>query len=362
MSTARVFRAPGRVNLIGEHTDYSEGFVFPAAIDYSTTVAASPRGGRQVTVRSKQCSGVAEFDLDAIARAGDWADYVRGVAQQLELAGYRLQGADLEIDGQVPLGAGLSSSAALEVSSALALSSIAGHALAKREIAVLCQRAESEFVGLRCGIMDQYIACHGTAGHALVIDCRSLESRPAPLPSNVRLLVCNTMVKHELTGSEYNDRRADCEAAAKHFGVPMLRDVDEAMFDRGAAGLGERVRRRCRHVIAENARVLAAERCLRGGDLPGFGRLMRESHRSLRDDYEVSCEELDLMVSLAAECEGVFGARMTGGGFGGCTVNLVAAEHADSARAHIASRYEERTGIRPGIYVCRASDGCHEVM
>jgi galactokinase len=349
------------VNLIGEHTDYSEGFVFPAAIDYAITVTAVARDDRKVSLGSRQFSGVLEFDLDRIERGGDWGDYVRGVAQQLERAGYRLCGADLDVDGGVPIGSGLSSSAALEVSSALALSSIAGHHLHRRELAVLCQRAESEFVGLRCGIMDQYIACFGVAGHALVIDCRSLESRPAPLPADVVLLVCNTMVKHELTGSEYNGRRADCEAGAKHFGVPMLRDVDLAAFERRGSSLPERLLRRCRHVITENARVLQAEESLKRGDLAEFGRLMGESHRSLREDYEVSCEELDLMVELALACDGVYGARMTGGGFGGCTVNLVAAACAEAARTRIAAAYEARTGVRPETYICRASGGCCEL-
>jgi galactokinase len=349
------------VNLIGEHTDYSEGFVFPAAIDYAATVTAAARDDRKVTIRSRQCSGALDFDLDRIERCGDWADYVRGVAQQLENLGYRLCGADLEVDGQVPIGAGLSSSAALEVSSALALSSLAGHELGRLDLALLCQRAESEFVGLRCGIMDQYIACFGVAGHALVIDCRSLESRPVPLPAGVVLMVCNTMVKHELSGSEYNGRRADCEAGAKHFGVPTLRDADLRGLERLGAGLPERLRRRCRHVITENTRVLQAEESLKRGDLAEFGRLMAESHRSLREDYEVSCEELDLMVELALACEGVYGARMTGGGFGGCTVNLVAGACAEAARAQIARAYEARTGVRPEIYICRASGGCREL-
>lgn len=361
MTLARRFQAPGRVNLIGEHTDYSEGFVFPVAIDYATTVTATPREDRKVVLRSRQCEGVLEFNLDAISPSGDWADYVRGVALSLEGAGYRLRGAELEVDGRVPIGSGLSSSAALEVSSAMALAALGGHALDRREIALLCQQAESEFVGLRCGIMDQYIACYGVAGHALLIDCRTLESRPAPLPENVRLLVCNTMVKHELTGSEYNNRREDCEEGARHFGVPMLRDVDLPMFERHGAGLPERVWRRCRHVITENLRVLQAEQSLRSGDLEELGRLMEESHRSLRDDYEVSCAELDLMVELAQRCEGVHGARMTGGGFGGCTVNLVSASHAERARAQIASEYEARSGIRPEIYLCRASAGCAEL-
>ncbi|MCS7026998.1 MAG: galactokinase [Bryobacteraceae bacterium] len=362
MSAVRKFRAPGRVNLIGEHTDYNGGFVFPAALDRATTVCAAQRPDRKVLVRSLQYPGTVEFDLDHIVRQGDWADYVRGVALQLELAGYRLQGANLEIDGDVPLGAGLSSSAALEVSTALALSSLAGHRIPRQELALLCQRAESEFVGLRCGIMDQYIACFAQEGKALVIDCRSLESRAVALPPQLCLMICNTMVRHELTGSEYNRRREDCEAAASYFGVPALRDIDLKNFERYSGGLEDRIRRRCRHVVTENARVLAAEKSLAAGDAQEFGRLMVESHASLRDDFEVSCPELDLMVELALECQGVYGARMTGGGFGGCTVNLVEAHQAAAIRERIAQQYRQRTAIQPEIYLCLPSAGCHEVL
>lgn len=351
------FRAPGRVNLIGEHTDYNDGFVFPAAINFDTTITASPRTDRRVNLTSAQEKGESGFDLDSMARTGTWIDYVQGVAFELEAAGYRLVGADLHVDGQVPIGAGLSSSAALEVAAGLTLSSLARRRLSRLELAKICQRAENEFVGLRCGIMDQFIACHGVAGKALLLDCRSLEYRLLPIPQTVRLVVCNTMVKHELAGSEYNARRADCEAGARALGVATLRDAKSLDHAR----LEERIYRRCRHVLTENLRAQHAASALDQSDLRTFGRLMAESHASLRDDYEVSCSELDTMVELAAGLEGVYGARMTGGGFGGCTINLVQTNHVEEFRQHMIERYERSTGVRPDVYVCTPSDGCSEI-
>jgi galactokinase len=365
---ARTFRAPGRVNLIGEHTDYNYGFVMPAALGFSTFVTVSPRSDRKVFLFSENFTEEVEFDLDDpnIKARGHWSDYPKGVAVTLERAGHRLSGARLTIRGEVPIGSGLSSSAAIEVATCYALVSNSGLSIDPIEIAKLCQRAENEFVGMRCGIMDQFVSCRGQAGKALMLDCRSLEHKLLPLPRDPRLVICNTMVKHALAGSEYNKRRAECEAGVRHFAqslpnVRALRDVKEADLKRYGGDLSEVVYRRCRHVITEIARVLDAARTLEQNDLEAFGRLMCESHRSLRDDYEVSCRELDVMVELARECDGVHGARMTGGGFGGCTVNLVNAENVDQFKQTVAEGYTEATGLVPEIYVCSAADGAREV-
>lgn len=357
------FRAPGRVNLIGEHTDYNEGFVMPAAIGFETIALAAPRPDRRLVVHSLNVDETRTFDLDGgDGPTGTWSDYVRGVAAVLEGSGRRLCGADLLVSSDVPLGSGLSSSAALEVSTALALLGTSGIELDRLEVARLCQQAENEFVGMRCGIMDQFVSCFGRAGHAVMLDCRSLEHRAVPLPAGVRLVICNSMVKHSLAGSEYNTRRAECEAGVRHFAgsagkVASLRDVTVDDLERHGAGLDEVVRRRCRHVITENARVEGAAAALVRGDLATVGRLMAESHRSLRDDYEVSCAELDLLVSLADTVNGVYGSRMTGGGFGGCTVHLVRGEQVDEVRHVVGTGYEEATGRKPDIHVCEASDG-----
>ena len=326
----RVFRAPGRVNLIGEHTDYNEGLVMPAAIDFATSVTVAARADRRLSVFSENCEEAIEFDLDdpEPRAASHWSDYVKGVAVVLEQSGHRLRGANLRIHGEVPIGSGLSSSAALEVSTAYALLANSGHNVPPVELAKLCQRAENEFVGMRCGIMDQFISCCGQADKALMLDCRSLDYKLLPLPANVRLVISNTMVKHQLASSQYNVRRAECEAGVHHFAqsnpnVRALRDVTKAEVERARVDLSEVIYRRCRHIVSENARVLEAAEALESSNLKAFGQLMDESHRSLRDDYEVSCRELDLMVELAGRVEGVYGSRMTGGGFGGCTISIV---------------------------------------
>ena len=365
----RTFRAPGRVNLIGEHTDYNDGFVMPAAIDFFTWAKVSPRDDRKLQIHSENFNEEVEVDLDDanLAARGHWSDYPVGVAVMLERAGHRLRGARLEIRGEVPIGSGLSSSAAIEVATGCALTTISGLQIEKRELALICQRAENEFVGARVGIMDQFVSLFGQAEKALMLDCRLLGFKLLPLPDNVRLLICNTMVKHELASSAYNERRAQCEAGvqvmARHFpNVVALRDVTVEQLEQFKNELDEVVYRRCRHVITENARVLAAGEALELGDLNQFGRLMAESHRSLRDDYEVSSEELDLMVGFARQVEGVYGARMTGGGFGGSTVNLVAVEHSEEFRERVALLYEKVMKIKPEIYVCTATDGAEEVL
>ena len=371
-TTPRIFRAPGRVNLIGEHTDYNDGFVMPAAIGFSTFVAIAPRTDRRLVISSEGFADQADFDLSELrARRSrppgqeHWSDYVCGVAATLEQAGFRLPGANLLVRGEVPIGAGLSSSAAIEVATGFALLTVAGFSVDCVELAKLCQRAENEFVGMRCGIMDQFISCNGQAGHALLLDCRSLDYRLLPLADEVRLVICNTMVKHELASGEYNRRREQCEAGVHHLaqhlpGIRALRDVTLQELETYGRDLPEVVYRRCRHVISENARVLLAAEALERADLAAFGQLMNESHRSLRDDYEVSCDELDLMVNLAGQPAGVYGARMTGGGFGGCTINLVSAENVDDFRQAVTSGYQQATGYTPEIYICSASAGADE--
>jgi galactokinase len=364
----RIYRAPGRVNLIGEHTDYNEGFVMPAAIDFSTSVAIAARDDRRIVIRSENFSETAELDLDQPpARGfGHWSDYSFGVAVKLEAAGQRLRGANILVRGEVPIGSGLSSSAAIEVATGFALLDIAGARVDRLELAKVCQQAENEFVGMRCGLMDQFISCLGQTGRALMIDCRSLTYQPLPLPENVKLVVCNTMVKHELAASEYNARRAECEDGVRLLArelseVGSLRDATIADLERLADELPTVVYRRCHHVVAENARVVEAASALKREDLKTFGELMGESHRSLRDDYEVSCQELDVMVDIANKAEGVFGARMTGGGFGGCTVNLVRSESVESFKVDVTKDYAQAIGREPEIYVCSPAQGAERV-
>ena len=353
----RVFRAPGRVNLIGEHTDYNDGFVMPAALEFATTVAAAPRDDNRLVVRSLNLDEEVAFALDDDSRLGGhhWSDYVRGVALACQAEGLRLVGTTLLVEGNVPIGAGLSSSASIEVATALALLSLAEHELPRPQLARLCQRAENDFVGMRCGIMDQFISCCGQAEHALLLDCRTLEYQLVPMTGV--LVICNSLVKHSLAGGEYNQRRSGCEEAARLLGVDALRDASLDRVDTLPAELVPLAR----HVVTENARVTEGAEALTRGDLMRFGTLMRESHRSLRDDYRVSCPELDLLVDLALGCPGVYGARMTGGGFGGCTVNLVDFEQVNAFRRVVAEGYERVTGRAPEIYVCQAAAGAHEL-
>jgi galactokinase len=358
---ARVFRAPGRVNLIGEHTDYNEGFVMPAAINLSILAAVGPRADSRIHAASLNVEAETEFDLNQIHRRGDWSDYVQGVAQELIRAGFPIRGANLLFEGNLPSGGGLSSSAALEVSTALALLAQSGLEAAPSEVAGICQRAENDFVGMRCGIMDQFASCFGLAGQVILLDCRSLHHRYIELPADLCLVVADTMVKHALAGGEYNLRREDCEAGASRLCVDALRDLSVPEFERQAGQLPERIRRRCRHVITENARVGFAAAALERGDLPCLGRLMAESHRSLRDDYQVSCPELDLLVGLAEKHPGVHGARMTGAGFGGCTINLVDKLAVDSLRQSLTAGYHRETGKEPVIHVCQAVDAAAEL-
>jgi galactokinase len=363
----RMFSAPGRVNLIGEHTDYNDGFVLPMAIDRRTFVFAAARDDRRVRCASTGFDGQFGFELSLdLKPANDWSNHVRGVAACLLRDEFNLRGADLLIASEVPVGAGLGSSAALGVSVGFAWLNISDQPVDPVDLALTAQRAEHEFAGTRSGIMDQYVACLGIENHALLLDCRSLEYRAVPIDlDHARVVVCNSMVKHDLASGEYNRRRAECEEGVRRLaaylpGIQALRDVELEEFDHYAGALPSVVRRRCNHVIAENARTIAAVEALERHDLVEFGKLMYASHQSLRDDYEVSSRELDLLVAIASRCDGVFGARMTGGGFGGCTVNLVASRYVEQFITTISREYEKQTGLRPDCYDCRASAGVRE--
>ncbi|HEX3352197.1 MAG TPA: galactokinase [Terriglobales bacterium] len=363
-SPPRIFRAPGRVNLLGEHTDYNEGFVLPCAIGFSTRVAIFPRPDRKLVIRSEEFSEQYEFDLDNLpSRAkGVWSDYVLGIAVMLRQMGHCTPGASLLVRGEVPIGAGLSSSAAIEVASALALMSLDGAPLPLPEVAKLCQRTENLFIGARVGIMDQFVSCLGKAGHALLLDCRSLEYKLIPIPDSLRLVICNTMVKHEHASGAYNRRREECDEGVKILAqwypeIRALRDVSVEQLQRHAAQIPEVIYKRCLHVVSENDRVLAGAQYMTDGDVSRFGGLMRESHRSLRDLFEVSCRELDVMAEIAESLPGYCGGRMTGGGFGGCTVNLVKTGDAQKFAEQISERYNAALGIKPDVYVCSAANG-----
>ena len=363
-----IYQAPGRVNLIGEHTDYNDGFVMPAAIGFYTYAAIAGRDDYKLIVHSVNYGEQAEFDLQNLpkARANHWSDYVVGVAHVLRSAGITLRGANLLLQGNIPQGAGLSSSASIEIATAYALLDLAENKIDKTQLAQWCQQAENDFVGARCGIMDQFISSHGKRDHALLLDCRSLEFRLLPLPENARLVVCNTMIKHSIADGKYNERRVECEQGvqllAQHLpAIKALRDVTESQFAQFADTLPATIRQRCRHVISENARTVAAATALEQNDFAAFGKLMTQSHNSLKSDYQVSCTELDLMVDTALQINGVYGARMTGGGFGGCTINLVKAEQVENFTQIIAARYEELTKIKPEIYVCAAADGARKI-
>jgi len=360
----RVSRAPGRVNVIGEHTDYNDGFVMPAALEFATLVAAAPRADRRLNVYSMTMDEAREFDLDSPPERGrhDWSDYVFGVAVMLERSGRRLKGADLVVWTDVPLGSGLSSSAALEVSAAHALLTASGAPFEPVATAKICQEAENEYVGMRCGIMDQYVSACGAAGNALLIDCRSLESRNVPIDPNLRLLVANSNVKHQHAGGEYNARREACEEGVRllkpRLGpIKALRDVTPAELDASRDALPELVYRRCRHIVTENARVLEAERTLRAGDFAACGQAMNASHASMRDDFEITCPEVDFLAELAQGIEGVYGSRMTGGGFGGCTVSLVEAAAVDRAARTLVDGYRGAYGRVADVFVCSPSAG-----
>jgi galactokinase len=355
----RVAFAPGRINLIGEHTDYSAGFVLPASLALGTWVAAAPRDDRTIRVLSEGQQATETFALDVTPRAAkkSWSDYVAGVAWALQQAGCKLRGADLLIASDVPMGSGLSSSAALEVAVAHALLTLADASLAPLEIARACQRAENEFVGARCGIMDQFAATHGEPGRALLLDCANYVWKSAPLPATHFFVVANTMVRHALAHGEYNVRRAEAEELLDF----MLRCMPQRsrLADLSVAEMNELMREvpatlghRLRHIVSENRRAHEAYAALESGNVALLGRLLAASHDSLRRDYEVSCRELDLLVEIASGVPGVVGARMIGGGFGGCTLTLVEAEHIENLLDRLRSNYVQSTGREPATYIC----------
>ena len=359
-----VVRAPGRVNLIGEHTDYNDGFVLPAAIDRYVWFAGHARPDRQVRVHAADFNDSAEFSLDAIAKDGEhpWSNYLRGVVKFLEAAGHRLGGADLVFGGDVPREAGLSSSAAVVVGAVAFWQRLMKLPLDPVEAIKLARRSENEFVGVPSGIMDEFISALGHRDHALFLDCRNLKYRHVPLRADVKIVVCNSGVKRALAHSEYEVRVAQCREAVaqlRQAGVEAnsLRDVKLGDLIRHGKRLDPILLKRASHVVTENDRVREAIKVLEQGDLEYFGKLMNDSHQSLRDDYEVSSRELDVLVEIARRQPGVFGARMTGAGFGGCTVNLVEADAAEGFAKAIQEGYQQALGLHAEVYVCQASDG-----
>jgi galactokinase len=363
-----VFVAPGRVNLIGEHTDYAEGFVMPVAIDKATLAAISPRSDGKIVIWAENYQEEKTFDAAALPATASkhWSDYPIGVAVKLAGEGHAIPGFSLSLWGDVPLGSGLSSSAALEVATMLAITSLIGVTYPGPVLARLCQRVENEFVGANCGIMDQFISANGKENHALLLDCRDLSFKLAPIPANVALVIANTMVKHSIAGGDYPTRRRESEAAcaiinSHRGGVPFLRDATLEDLEKWGHEMTPESLQRARHVISEDLRTVAACEALLKGDMAEVGRLMAEAHKSYSGDFAGSCVEADLMVELAQTIPGLIGARLTGGGFGGCTVNLVEQSQAPAFAVELASRYAAKTGITPEVHVCHASNGAHRI-
>ncbi|NLM37630.1 MAG: galactokinase [Firmicutes bacterium] len=361
-----IVRAPGRVNLIGEHTDYNDGYVFPMAIGYDIVMAARKRPDQLVRIHACDYERMVAFSLaEPIAYDSEepWSNYPRGVLWALQEAGVKLSGMEIAFLGTIPQGSGLSSSAALEVATAVAVKHLTGFEFTLPELALLCQRAENYFVGMKCGVMDQFISLLGREGYALLIDCRTLAYERIPLElGDYRILVCHSGVKHRLVDSEYNRRRQECESgvqvlAAEFPPVRALRDADLEMLAACRERMAPVIYKRCRHVITENERVLKSVAALKAGDLKRFGELLNQSHDSLQQDYEVSCAEIDLLVTLARKVEGVLGARITGGGFGGCTVNLIHADAIGEFTRRVLPEYHKQTGIEAQVYISTAANG-----
>ena len=363
-----VYAAPGRVNLIGEHTDYTEGFVMPAAIDFATRAAISPRDDGKVVLYAENFGEERSFPADALPthRSGSWSDYPLGVLSILAGEGYTIPPFSLTLWGDVPLSAGLSSSASVEVATAVAVTGLLGVSILGSRLARLCQRAENEFVGASSGIMDQFISVNGKADHALLLDCRDLSFQLAPIPENVALVIANTMVKHSVAGGEYTSRRAQVEEACRILAthrpeIRFLRDATVADLEAWGHEIPPVALKRARHVITENRRTTDAAKALIDHDLATLGRLMHEAHISYSKDFEASCPEADLMVDLAQDLPGLIGARLTGGGFGGCTINLVEQKNAAEFAAVLKQRYDQAMGKDAQIFVCHASDGAHRI-
>ncbi len=362
----RLFFAPGRVNIIGEHTDYNDGFVMPCAINYGTSLALSPRDDQRVIVTASDFDGeVVEFDISASippAPNHHWSNYLRGVFQAFAERGAEIMGMNIAIAGNVPQGAGLSSSASLEVAVANAINEVFSVGLSPVEIALLAQHAENHYVGCNCGIMDQLISATGAAQSAQLIDCRSLEHKPVTLPEQLDVLVINSNVKRGLVDSEYNDRREQCEAVAKHFGVRALRDVSLAELNSAIGDLDDTLFRRARHVITENQRTLEAAQACANNDISTLSRLMRESHQSMRDDFEITVKEIDFIVdTIDAHIGSAGGVRMTGGGFGGCVVALVPSDAVAQITQLLDEQYPQLSGLVATSYLCSATDGAREI-
>jgi galactokinase len=363
-----IYAAPGRVNIIGEHTDYAEGFVMPAAIDFATLAAISPRSDGQVVLFAENFAEQVAYSADALPTegTGHWSDYPLGVINQIARAGHTIPPLSLSLWGDVPLGSGLSSSAAVEVATATAVTALMGVSIPGPQLARLCQRAENEYVGANCGIMDQFISACGAADNALLLDCRDLTYRLAPIPENVALVIANTMVKHAHAGGEYGTRRTEVEEACRILAthrpeIKFLRDATVEDLAAWGHEIPPNALKRARHVITENNRTVAAADALIAHDMPTLGRLMHEAHISYSQDFEASCPEADTMVSLAQDLPGLIGARLTGGGFGGCTINLVDQEHATTFAQSLGQRYLAATKIRPEIHICHASAGAHRI-
>ena len=359
-------QAPGRVNLIGEHTDYNDGFVLPCAIDFQTVVAASKRDDNLIEVISADFGNQKDQFLvtEEITSHPEymWANYIRGVVKCLIARGYKLGGANLVVSGNVPQGAGLSSSAALEVVIGQTFKTLYDLDISATEIALNGQQAENEFVGCNCGIMDQLISAEGQKDHALLLDCRSLETKAISMPKGLTVMIINSNIKRGLVDSEYNTRREQCEEAAAHFSVKALRDLDLETFNKGITGLDADAVKRARHVITENSRTLLAADALANEDMASLSKLMGESHASMRDDFEITVPAIDYLVDLIGKEMGTAGGvRMTGGGFGGCVVAVMPPELVAPIKTLIEDNYQNETGIKEDIFICCACDGTGEV-
>jgi galactokinase len=359
----QIFAAPARVNLIGEHTDYTGGFVMPMAIDFRTVAVVSAREDGRAVFYSANYDEEFGFEIASQTRTpgGSWSDYPAGVLWSLREEGLAVGGFSMSLEGDVPLGAGLSSSASVEVATAMALLGHAGVELPLEKVATLCRRAENEYVGAKSGIMDQFAVAGCVANRAMMLDCRSLEYELLPLPDQVRVVICNSMVKHAVATGEYGERSTEVEAGQavlqRERGVKLLRDATLEDLNACRDLMSVASFKRCRHIITENARVGEAREALLRGDMERFGELMVEAHVSVRDDFEASCEEVDVLVSIAMQQAGCFGARVTGGGFGGCTVNVVRADAAEGFTAILRREYAAKTGIAADCFVCVPSDG-----
>ncbi len=357
------YRAPGRVNIIGEHADYNDGFVLPTTTSAYTNISAKLRPDRQVQLSSRNLDDTKTFALDdvAVSASPNWADYARGVTAEIEADGITLRGADIVINGNIPIGGGLSSSASFEVGIAVAMLDLAGASLPEKRIAQLCQQAEVRYAGVNCGIMDQLAIVGCQKGKAMLIDCRSLETQHVDIPEAARLLVVDSGTRHQLSESGFNDRTRECADAVEILSsdsseITALRDVSLAMLEERKDNLGDVLYRRARHVVTEIRRVLDAVDALQQNDLATLGHLINASHASLRDDFEVSCEAVDQLVDIANACTGVLGSRQIGGGFGGCVLCLTTAEHLDEVRAQITAQYSRLRGAVPWVHLVEATD------